>query len=194
MVKVRAGTGEKTLADTMRDQDTIIHPNLQGNRKQGIGVAKMNDFDGSDLSKHGFLLGDVTAEYFFLIDKQTQNEIIVWRLGDWLQFRCMVYDLHEGVGSKKYLALSETINRMHDVALGARVSLNDKGEVVLVADVLHSTVSTGVVATIAMQLLFLSERLLEYLEKMEHGQGSLTIEQINEMLSQPASAPHPITR
>ncbi len=118
-----------------------------------------------------------------LVDAESENEIIVWRLGEWLQFRCVVYDLRTPPNSGKYIALSETINRLHDVALGARISINDAGEVEAIADLLHSTVNTDVAATISKQLLFLADRLVTPIEEIASGRSSFSVEEIDSLLS-----------
>ena len=143
----------------------------------------VNQFDEVELSKLGFLIKNTTLDYFLLEDKGSKSEIIAWKLGNWLQFRCRIYALQDGPGSSKYVALSETINRMHDVALGARVSLSDAGEVVLVSDVLHSTVNNDLVATISKQLLFLSEKLFKYVDDIARGRPSVDTEEIDDMFS-----------
>ena len=52
-----------------------------------------NDFDESVLSELGFLINEKTADYLILVDKGTENEIVIWKLGDWLQFRCNIFGL-----------------------------------------------------------------------------------------------------
>jgi len=146
-------------------------------------VAMTNDFDETELLRLGFSVADKTLEHMVLVEAATENEVVVWRLGDWIQFRCDLYGLGASAGSDKYIALSETINRMHDMALGARISLSDAGEVVLVADLLHSTVNNKVAATVSNQLLFLAERLIEPLEEISRGRSSFTTEEIDQILS-----------
>jgi hypothetical protein len=143
----------------------------------------VNQFDEVELSRLGILIKNTTPDYFMLEDKDSKSEIIVWKIGNWLQFRCRIYDLQDGPGSSKYAALSETINRMHDVALGARVSLSDTGEVVLVSDILHSTVNNDLVATMSKQLLFLSEKLLKYIDDIARGGPSVATQEIDDMFS-----------
>jgi hypothetical protein len=118
-----------------------------------------------------------------LEDKESENEIAIWKVGGWLQFRLELFELGAGVGSNSYVALSETINRMHNLTMGARVALSDTGEVVLVSDLLHSTANNDVVATIANQLLFLAYRLLALLEKIMDGSPSLSEGEIGEILA-----------
>lgn len=142
-----------------------------------------NDFDESELFRFGFSVAKRAPDYILLVDTVSKNEVMVWRLGGWLQFRCAVYDLEASTGSDKYVAVSETINRMHDAALGARISLSDAGEIVLVTDLLHSTVNNDVAATISKQLLFLAERLIEPIEEISLGRSSFSAEEIDKILS-----------
>ena len=142
-----------------------------------------NDFDPQELSRLGFSVVETADDHVLLVEKESENQVIVWKVGGWLQFRCRLYDLGTGVGSSRYVALSETINRMHDLALGARVSVSDAGEVALVADVLHSLASNEVVATMCRQLLFLTDCLYEGLDRIAQGGPSLSGEEIASMLS-----------
>jgi hypothetical protein len=142
-----------------------------------------NDFDREELSRLGFSIVEAADDHVLLIEHDSENQVIVWKVGGWLQFRCRVYDLGAGVGSSRYVALSETINRMHDLALGARVSVSDAGEVALVADVLHSLASNEVVATMCRQLLFLSDCLYGSLDRIAQGGSSLSGEEIDSLLS-----------
>ena len=141
-----------------------------------------NDFDETELLRLGFSVANKTPEYMALVESASENEVVVWRLGGWLQFRCDVYGLGASTGSDKYIAVSETINRMHNVALGARISLSDSGEVVVVADLLHSTVNNEVAATISKQLLFLADRLVEPLDEISRGRSSFSAEEIDRIL------------
>ena len=142
-----------------------------------------NDFDRAELSRLGFSVAERADDHVLLVEHDSENEIIVWKLGGWLQLRCRFYDLGAGVGSGAYVALSETLNRLHDLALGARVSVSDTGEVVLVADLLHSIAGAEVVATMCRQLLFLSDCLHESLERIARGGPGLSGEEIDSLFS-----------
>jgi hypothetical protein len=171
---------------TMVAPDMTILLQRTVSRKTDIGWWRSqmtNDFDEFELRRLGFSVAKATAEHILLVDTASENEIMLWRLGGWLQFRCAVYELGSSVGSSKYIALSETLNRMHDVALGARLSLSDSGDIVLVADLLHSTVNTEVAVTISKQLLFLAERLIEPIEEISRGRSSFSVEEIDRILS-----------
>jgi hypothetical protein len=148
-------------------------------------MAMTNDFDKEKLSELGFLIKEATSEYLVLEDKDSENEIIeIWKLGDWLQFRCDLFDIGATIGSSKYIALSETINRLHNRAMGARVALSDAGEIVLVTDVLRSAVDSEVAADMANQLLWLAEKLVEPLERLARGQSSLSEADIDRLFEE----------
>lgn len=143
----------------------------------------VNEFDPDKLSYLGFVVKEVNDEYCIIADKTNGNEVIIWKLGGWLQFRCNIFDIKSPIGSRAYISVLETINRLHDLALGARVAVSDTGEVVLISDVLYSTVNDSVVADMSNQLLFLSGKIISFLEDISRGRRSLSASEIDDIFS-----------
>lgn len=144
-------------------------------------VAILNEFDESALADLGFGTKQVTSESFVIHELEGSGEIAVWRIGEWLQFRLNVVEPSDSLGCSVATALSDTINRMHDLALGARVVLADDGRVTLVSDVLHSTVTNQVAATYANQILFLADVFDVILGMIVERELPLSSNQIDEL-------------
>ena len=134
-----------------------------------------------EMRAFGYAIKDGYADHFTLVHQQTENEVMVWKLGEWLQFRCRIVPLGEGVGSKSYVSLSETINRLHELAIGARLVVADNGDVSFVTDILHSVSDASIIATTADQLLYLSNLFHDPICKIKESGTSLSADELDRL-------------
>jgi hypothetical protein len=142
-------------------------------------VAMVNKFNAVELADLGYSVKESNEDYAIIVSLSRGDEVIVWKIGDWMQFRCMFLDLRTLPGSNGYIKISESINRLHDIAMGARISLGDTGEIVLVADVLSCTLDNEVAAKISGQLLYLCDKLNQPLRDVFLRERSLSTADID---------------
>jgi hypothetical protein len=142
----------------------------------------VNDFNAEKLLKLGYITKVSKEDHIILVNSETNSEVIAWSLDGWMQFQCMAFDLGPILELSSRVYVLESINRIHEIALGARIVLGDNGEISVITDLIHAEVTDEMAAMTCNQLLFICDRIYGPL-KLATQEGIISRDKVDSIFS-----------
>jgi len=127
-----------------------------------------------DFKLQGYLISQKGEDYIVFQSTETGNEFELWEIGDWLQIRGSIFSFGDRISPELRFKIFESVNKLHDVAIGYRFCLDKGKNLVIVADILNRGDLFEKLVIFLDQAQFIIDNFLDFFRKINECNNHLT--------------------